>query len=156
MHPAAAMIDEAMDIQKTIACCSPISPIVISRSAIMRPGWRQLRNQPAPFQYLPPDEARPANREVGSALDQRQSDRLSGRNSEDRAQQYEAALLRAERTRNRKSGPANCVQEALDDEGFPDTYGVVHTGEYDQHFGYANDPADEVGDPARDQVASPR
>src|SRR6516165_5342747 len=150
------MIDEAMDIQKTIACCSPISPIVISRSAIMRPGWRHLRNQPAPFQDLPPDEARPANREVGSALDQRQSDRLPRRNSKNRAQQYKAALLRSQRTRNRKRCPANCVQEALDDESFAESYGIVHKSEYDQDFGYSYDPTDEVGDPARDRVRPTR
>src|SRR5262245_12186309 len=63
---------------------------------------RAARLQALPFHELPAEQARDAKNEIGHALDQRQRDRLLGRNSEQRAQQHQAALLRAERARNRE------------------------------------------------------
>ena len=81
---------------------------------------RKARNQASHFQHLPAEKSGHAEHEIGGPLDQRQCDRLLGRNSERRAQQNQAALLRPERAGNGECRSANGMQETFDDQRLGD------------------------------------
>src|SRR5262245_41015982 len=99
------------------------------------------REKTFPFKQLPTDKPRHANREIGGALNKRQSYRLLGWNPEYGAQEYEAPLLCPECARDDKSGAANCMHETFDDKRLRQTDRVAHKGEHNEHLCNADDPA---------------
>src|SRR5262245_36885486 len=112
-----------------------------------------VRLQALPFHELPAEQARHAENEIGHALDQRQRDRLLGWNSEQRAEQHQATLLRAERAWNHEGGAAHGMQQAFDHDRFTEPDRVPHEGEHDQDLGDASKPPEHVHDAAEKEPA---
>ena len=110
-------------------CCSRREKIAVRTSA---------------FQDLQRDETGHADRKISSAFDERQRQRLIGRNSKHAAQQDQAGLLGAERAWNYERRAADGLHKAFDHECFADGHRVSHAAEHDENFQHADQPPDHV------------